>query len=69
LYLVSDPIAEKEISGLQETIRLMADCIVAFRERYWQGFYNMNTTILTASSPPCLPLTKNLSGGENKKPD
>lgn len=37
LYLVSDPVAEEEISGFHTTIRLMADCILAFREWYGQG--------------------------------
>ena len=37
LYLVSDPVAEEEISGFHKTICLMADCIMAFRERYGQG--------------------------------
>jgi peptide deformylase len=37
LYLPSDPVTEDEIGGFHETIRLMADCIVAFRERYGLG--------------------------------
>jgi peptide deformylase len=37
LYLVSDPVAKEEISAYHKTIRLMADCIVAFRARYGQG--------------------------------
>ena len=37
LYLVSDPVAEEEISDYHNTIRLMADCIVAFRDRYGEG--------------------------------
>jgi peptide deformylase len=37
LHLVSDPVAEKEISGIHKTIRMMADTIVAFREKYGNG--------------------------------
>ena len=37
LYLVSEPVSEEEKSSFQNTIRLMADCILAFRERYGQG--------------------------------
>jgi peptide deformylase len=37
LYLVSDPVAEEEISGFYKTRRLMADCIVAFRDKYGKG--------------------------------
>jgi hypothetical protein len=77
LHLVSDPVAEKEISGFDKTIRMMADTIVAFREKYgmnkygncvviWQNFCNMNTTILMAYLQLCGPLTINLSCGGNK---
>ena len=37
LYLPCDPVIRKEIAGYADTIQLMGDCILAFRERYGQG--------------------------------
>ena len=37
LYRVCEPVKLEEISGFQDTIRLMEDCVLAFRARYGQG--------------------------------
>jgi peptide deformylase len=37
LYLACEPVRREEIPGLAGEIKLMADCILAFRQRYGQG--------------------------------
>lgn len=37
LYKVCEPVTQEEISGLQPAVKLMGDCILAFRKRYGQG--------------------------------
>ena len=37
LYKVCEPVRQEEISGLQPAVKLMGECILAFRQRYGQG--------------------------------
>ncbi len=37
LYKVCDPVDQGEISGFADAIRLMGDCVLAFRQKYGQG--------------------------------
>ena len=37
LYKVSENVREEEVSGLKSAVDIMAECIIAYREKYGGG--------------------------------